>query len=112
MSAIKKNMTGFSTLSYFAFDAVQVLARAVDDYLANCDEDSYDWSYCTMESEPKQTQCFIRQMIQNVSIDGVTVSPWFPWQYMLIVNEICDKSQVSCDTYREMHMCSLIVIHF
>ena len=70
MSAIEK-LPGFSTLSYFAFDAVQVLSQAVNDYLANCD---YDLSYCTMESEQKLTNCFLRQMIQNVSIDGVTVS--------------------------------------
>lgn len=68
---------GFSHLSYFAFDAVLVLAQAVNDTLAGWSNNSPDWSFCEVENainETSLTKCFVRQKILNVNISGVTVS--------------------------------------
>lgn len=70
-------MPGFSHLSYFAFDAVMVLAQAVNDTLAGWSNNSPDWSFCEVENEVNETslvKCFVRQKILNINISGVTVS--------------------------------------
>ena len=66
-----------SHLSYFAFDAVLVLAQALNDTLTGRSNNSPDWSFCERENEVNETslaKCFIRQKIMNVNIEGLTVS--------------------------------------
>ena len=65
---------GFSTLSYFAFDTVLVLAQAINDTLAVWSNNSPDGSCEEEENIEKIAKCFLRQRIQNINITGLTVS--------------------------------------
>ena len=67
---------GFSTLSYYAFDAVLTLAQAINDTLAGWSNNSPDWSFSETENEVNKTsltRCFIRRKIRNININGTTV---------------------------------------
>ena len=82
---------GFSTLSYYAFDAVLVLAQAINDTLAGWSNNSPDWSFCETENEVNKTsltRCFVRRKIHNVNINGTTVrrsTYTFTHFYLLII---------------------------
>ena len=61
-----------SHLSYFAFDAVLVLAQALNDTLTGWSNDSPDWSLCKqVNGNTSLAKCFIRK---NINIAGLTVS--------------------------------------
>lgn len=66
-----------SILSYYVIDAVLALAQAINDTLAGWSNDSPDWSFCEEEEEEKNSsisKCFVRQKMQNLNINGLTVS--------------------------------------
>ena len=64
-----------SHLSYFAFDAVLVLAQALNDTLTGWNNNSPNRSFCGRENEVNElAKCFIMQKIQNINIAGLTVS--------------------------------------
>ena len=64
-----------SRLSYFAFDAILVIAQALNDTLTGWSNDSPDWSLCKqVNGNTSLAKCFIRQNIQNINIAGLTVS--------------------------------------
>ena len=69
---------GYSQLSHFAFDAILVMAQAINDTLAGWSNNSPDWSFCETENEENKTsltKCFVRQKLLNINITGTTVSP-------------------------------------
>ena len=78
-----------SHLSYFAFDAVLVLAQALNDTWTGWSNNSPDWSFCERENEVNRTsltKCFIRRKIQNINIAGLTVS--FKCSYVTVLNKL------------------------
>ncbi len=70
-------MDTFSPLSYYAIDAVLTLTQAINDTLAGWSNNSPDWSFCELRNEVNKSslsRCFIRQKIQNVMLEGLTVN--------------------------------------
>ena len=64
-------------LSYFAVDAVLVLAQAVNDTLTGWSNSSPDWSFCEGEESTKNasiSKCFVKQKLLNIVMQGLTVS--------------------------------------